>query len=151
MTFIAAAILLGTMAQAKSVVFFPDEVTDVKNVRFEAYAPEKGLSLLPKDETRPKLWYAPVAAIREGMETRIWYQRSNTGEAEWSDQRTLCLGVIEHGTWKLPAVRPEAPVWGGTNNVVMRRSAQTDVGRVQRISNRSRWRIASHVVLGPAG
>jgi hypothetical protein len=122
MTFFTVVVLLGTFAQSKSVAFFPNEITDAKNARFEAYAPEKGLALLPKDETRPKLWYAPVAAIRDGSETRIWYQRSNTGETEWTDQRTLCLGILEHGEWKLPEIHSEPPVWGGPNNVVMRRS-----------------------------
>ena len=100
----------------------PEALVNPLGVSLEAQLPEPGLSLMTKDPQRPKLWYAPVAAesIRSGA--RIWYQRVNTAETQFSDQRTLCLGEIRDSVWNLCALTPESPAWGGINNVCMQRS-----------------------------
>ena len=100
----------------------PDALVDPRGVSLTAQLPEPGLSLLAKDSQRPKLWYAPVGAESMRSGARIWYQRVNTAEAQFSDQRTLCLGEINEGVWNLCALNPEPPAWGGVNNVCMRRS-----------------------------
>ena len=101
---------------------FPDDLQDAQGVAVEAQPPEPGLVLLGKDPDRPKLWCAPVAAAAEGGRVRIWYQRVNTGEADYGDQRTLCVGELREGRWTLPALTEGAPVWGGPDNVCLRRS-----------------------------
>jgi hypothetical protein len=69
------------------------------------------MTLFAKDPERPKLWYAPVAAEAVGDCARIWYQRVNKDEQEFSDQRTLCIGEIRDGAWKLVPTSAEAPAW----------------------------------------
>ena len=103
----------------------PDELLEAQGVQLKAQRPEPGMQLIAKDETRPKLWYAPVATrvMEDGV--RVWYQRVNSGESEWLDQRTLCVGDIRGGDFLLPALRDTEPVWGGPNNVCMTRSPHT--------------------------
>ncbi len=116
--------LLACLASGPSpVVFlFPEDLEDAQNVTLEAQLPEPGIALFAKDPDRPKLWYAPVAAHAEGDGVLLWYQRVNSGEKEYSDQRTLCLGELRGGQWLLPELQAGAPAWGGPNNVCLRRS-----------------------------
>lgn len=118
-----AVLVAGVAAAPFPMTFaFPGDLQEAHGVVLEAQRPGPGLVLFEKDAGRPKLWYAPVAAIPSGECVRIWYQRVNTGEAEYSDQRTLCVGELREGQWTLPALSSAAPVWGGPNNVCMRRS-----------------------------
>ena len=107
---------------ASGAFLFPDEPLDAEGVRLVAQVPESGPKLIAKDESRPKLWYAPVAArpVEDGV--RIWYQRVDSGEAEYINQRTLCVGDLKGRSWSIPALTLEAPAWGGNNNVCMTRS-----------------------------
>ena len=108
--------------QAQSIFFSPLDLHDATGVTLRAVVPEDATVLENSDPANPKLWCMPVAANPEGTGVNIWYQRVNSAEKEFSDQRTLCLGVLTDTAWSLPALTPESPVWGGPNNVVMRRS-----------------------------
>ncbi|HPO14655.1 MAG TPA: hypothetical protein PLI09_14535 [Candidatus Hydrogenedentes bacterium] len=100
----------------------PGDLRETGGVTIEAQVPESMSVLITPDSSRPKLWPYPVAAFPEGEKIRVWYQRVDKGEAEYSDQRTLCLGELEGKGWSLPPLFPEEPAWKGPNNVVMRRS-----------------------------
>jgi len=101
---------------------FPEDIEDGEGVRIEAQGPESFHDLIPKDETRPNLRYAPVATEGTKQGVRIWYLRVDPDERNYADQRALCLGILKYGAWTLPSLAPDAPAWGGPNNVVMRRS-----------------------------
>lgn len=117
------AVLLPVTGVVTSVQFvLPSDLVDVRNVSLVAQVPEPGMTLFSKDAERPKLWYAPVATDAAGDGVRVWYQRVNTGEKEYVDQRTLCVGLLRDGRWSLPTLSPDPPAWGGPNNVCMRRS-----------------------------
>lgn len=120
---LAAVILFTAVSASEPMVFlFEDDLVDPAGVSLRAQLPREETVLLPKDPERPKLWYAPVASEMTPRGARIWYQRVNSGEAELSDQRTLCVGEIRDGKWS-PIICDSAPVaWGGVNNVCMRRS-----------------------------
>jgi hypothetical protein len=107
-------------------MLLPQHLVDAQGVRLEAQTPETGLVLFEKDAGRPSLWYAPVASrsLDDGT-VQLWYQRVNKGEADYFDQRTLCLGEIRNGQWTLPELNPDPPMWGGPNNVCMLRSPHT--------------------------
>ncbi|MBI5093602.1 MAG: hypothetical protein HZB26_14305, partial [Candidatus Hydrogenedentes bacterium] len=100
----------------------PSDIEGAHGVQVVAQLPQPGQILFPKDATHPSLWYFPAAAFSEGAETRMWYQRVDKGEKEYSDQRTLCMGILKNETWETPALADGAAPWGGPNNVVMRRS-----------------------------
>lgn len=110
------------LAAAPTVFLSPADLHDADGVRVEARIPEPGRVLIPKDPDRPKLWYAPVASRAIDSGVRLWYQRVNTEETAWEDQRTLCVGDLRDGKWTLPALHPDPPVWGGPNNVCLTRS-----------------------------
>jgi hypothetical protein len=115
--------LVSVAATPRPVVFLsPDDLMEAQGVSVEAQLPQAGLALEAKDPQRPKLWYAPVAAEATARGARIWYQRVNSAEAEFSDQRVLCLGEIRNGAWNPRTLDPKPPAWGGVNNVCMRRS-----------------------------
>jgi len=115
--------LISVAVPPRPVVFLsPGDLVEAQSVAVEAQLPKASLALEAKDPQRPKLWYAPVAAEVTGRGARIWYQRVNSAEAEFSDQRVLCLGEIRNGDWNPPTLDPEPPAWGGVNNVCMRRS-----------------------------
>ena len=108
---------------ATPVVFLSSEdLIASHGIKVEAQLPQPGMVLFAKDPDRPKLWYAPVAATADNDCARIWYQRVNSGEKDFSDQRTLCVGEIRDGVWRLVPTVAEPPVWGGVNNVCLRRS-----------------------------
>lgn len=116
-------LILAALSAPPTYVFLSaDAVRSAEGVRIEPQLPKAGLTLIAKNPDRPKLWYAPVAARGNGSSVSIWYQRVDNDEAEYSDRRTLCLGELQNGTWTLPALHAEPPVWGGPNNVCMRRS-----------------------------
>lgn len=100
----------------------PESLVEPHNVTLEAQSPSPGISLFTKDPQHPKLWYAPVSTEPTRHGARIWYQRVDTAEAVYSDQRTLCIGELSRGAWTLPCLHPEPSAWGGINNVCMRRS-----------------------------
>lgn len=102
--------------------FSPDDAVGGSGVTVLAMTPEPGDTLLARDESRPKLWFAPAAALPVDGAVRIWYQRVNAGENDFSDQRTLCVGEIRAGVWSPLQIDPGPPAWGGVNNVCMRRS-----------------------------
>jgi hypothetical protein len=110
-------------AQDLPLVFlFPEDLGDAQGVRLEPQMPERGLTLAEQDVQRPKLWYGPAAARATADGAMIWYQRVNSGEADYLDQRTFCLGEIRGAQWVLPELNPTVPPWGGPNNVCLRRS-----------------------------
>jgi hypothetical protein len=109
-------------AELPLVFLGPEDIEDARNVRVEAQLPETTVTLVPKDDSRPSLWYSPTAAHERGGEVWVWYQRVDKSVAEYLDQRALCLGVIRDGQWHFPEVSPTPPPWGGPNNVVMTRS-----------------------------
>jgi len=100
----------------------PEDLVESVNVRLEAQLPHRTTVLIAKDADRAKLWYAPVAAEPAGSGARVWYQRVDSGEKEYADQRTLCVGVIGDGAWHPVPLDPAPPAWGGVNNVCLRRS-----------------------------
>jgi hypothetical protein len=100
----------------------PTDLVASAGVTLEAQLPQRTTTLIPKDSTRPKLWYAPVAAEPRNGGARVWYQRVDSGEKDYSDQRTLCVGEIREGAWRLVTVDGMPPAWGGVNNVCLRRS-----------------------------
>jgi len=109
-------------AQLPMVFLGSEDIEDGMNVRVEAQLPDSIVTLVPKDIEHPSLWYSPAAAHEHNGEVWVWYQRVDKSVAEYMDQRALCLGVIRDGQWRLPELSPESPAWGGSNNVVMRRS-----------------------------
>jgi len=112
-----------TMRPDSPMVFlFPDDLEDATGVVLSAFAPEDVVTLLEASPDRPGLWYTPVAALPSKEGTRVWYQRVEKSNEDYSDQRTLCVGTVRDGTWSMPDLHPEPPSWGGPNNVVMRRS-----------------------------
>ena len=115
-------VALALSAPTTTVFLSPEDLTDARGVTLEAQLPQPGLTLFAKDPDHPKLWYAPVAAETLPDGARIWYQRVNKDEKEYADQRTLCVGEIHGDKWTLVPLAPEAPAWGGINNVCMRRS-----------------------------
>lgn len=119
---ILAMVCIVTAAPLPITFLSAEDVQGAPGVRIEARVPEPGHVLLPKDPDRPKLWYAPVAALPVQDAVRIWYQRVNSGEAEYADQRTLCVGDLRDGKWSMPELHSEPPAWGGANNVCLRRS-----------------------------
>ena len=119
---IVALFIAAASIAAEPYIPYPWNITQSDGIELKAQLPEPGLTLTTKDPERPKLWYAPVASLTHNGKTSLWYQRVNSGEKEWIDQRTLCLGYIEDGQWSLPSLSPAPPVWGGPNNVVMTRS-----------------------------
>ncbi len=122
---LASCILaLAVLSQASAPIVFlsPDDLVTPNNITLKAQLPQPGMTLLTKDPDRPKLWYAPVAAETLPDGARIWYQRVNKDEKDFSDQRTLCIGEIRGGAWKPAPTSAEPPAWGGVNNVCLRRS-----------------------------
>ncbi len=95
---------------------------DARGIVLVAQRPGDGVLLMPKDEGHPKLWYAPVASRAERDGVAIWYQRVDSGEAEYVNQRTLCLGELSADGWKLPSLHDGPAPWGGPNNICMTRS-----------------------------
>lgn len=116
---------LAAHAAAPMVFLSPEDLADPHGITLEAQLPQPGMTLFAKNPDRPKLWYAPVAVMTDDGGARIWYQRVNKDEQEFSDQRTLCIGEIRDGAWKLVPASAEAPAWGGVNNVCLRRSPFT--------------------------
>ncbi len=104
------------------VFLLPEDVLDASGVRIEAQKPMPGMKLIEADTARPSLWHAPTATRQTGDTVTIWYQRPDNGEADYADRRVLCIGELRAGVWSLPALHPEAPPWGGPNNICMRRS-----------------------------
>ncbi|HOX38932.1 MAG TPA: hypothetical protein PL033_13155 [Candidatus Brocadiia bacterium] len=104
---------------------FPEELNDSRGIKIEPQQAEPGLTLLERDEKRPKLWFAPVASTEEKDGVRLWYQRVNNDETEWIDKRTLCVGKSSGQEFELLPLRVEPPAWGGINNVCMTRSPHT--------------------------
>jgi len=100
----------------------PDSIEKPVNCRIIPQQPLRTITLIAADPSRPRLWYAPVGTFAAPNGTLIWYQRVDTDEKVFSDQRTLCLGVWQANSWIMPPFREESPAWGGPNNVVMRRS-----------------------------
>ncbi|NIA13787.1 MAG: hypothetical protein GWP08_06865 [Nitrospiraceae bacterium] len=116
-------VVMAALPNLLPMVFLtPDDLLDAQGVRLEAQLPQQGMLLAAKDANRPQLWHMPVAARSTERGATIWYQRVDKGEADYLDQRTLCIGEIEDGVWRIPELAPQAPAWGGTNNVCMRRS-----------------------------
>ncbi|MBX7257692.1 MAG: hypothetical protein K1Y02_15130 [Candidatus Hydrogenedentes bacterium] len=113
---------LPAMAGGNLCFLLPEDVAQSEGVVQTAQLPEKGIVMAPKDPSRPSLWYMPVAAIPLGGSTRVWYQRVDKQEKEYSDQRTLCVGDFTDSGWTLPAIGADSLPWGGPNNVSMRRS-----------------------------
>lgn len=102
---------------------FPEDLEDARGLRLEAQKPEDEVALIPQDNQRPSLWYLPVASEQTQDGARIWYQRIDKDETDYSDQRTLCVGSYGRSNgWTIPALAPAPPAWGGPNNVVLRRS-----------------------------
>jgi hypothetical protein len=117
------ALTLALAANCAAMPFLlPEDLVDLQRIRLEAQLPQHTTVLIPKDADRPKLWYAPVAAEPVKNGARVWYQRVNSAEKEYCDQRTLCLGEIREGAWNPVALDATPPAWGGVNNVCLRRS-----------------------------
>lgn len=123
---LVVSVLVCSGPELSMPMLLPQQLVDAQGVRLEAQVPEPGMVLSEKDPERASLWYAPVASrmLEDGV-VQLWYQRVNKGEEDYFDQRTLCLGEIRNGQWLLPELSPEPPVWGGPNNVCMRRSPHT--------------------------
>ena len=118
-----AALLVGV---TPPLVFFePGDIEQARGVEIVPLMPESKTTLIPAEPARPSLWYSPVATHTAGTTAYIWYQRVEREQPEYSDQRTLCLGLFHDGQWAIPSVREEPVPWDGPNNVVMRRSPQT--------------------------
>ncbi len=122
---VAIAFAHATLAATELRFVLPDDLSQAEGVKLSAQLPGNGIPLLTKDQTRPSLWYMPVAALPAGNAVRIWYQRVNKQESEFSDQRTLCVGDLAESGWSLVAVNQDVLPWGGPNNVCMRRSPHT--------------------------
>ena len=120
-TFLALTLAL-TADSADLPFLLPDDLVGPKGIVLEAQLPQHTTVLIPKNADRPKLWYAPVAAEPVKNGARVWYQRVNSAEKEYSDHRTLCVGEIRDGAWRLLPVDTTPPAWGGVNNVCLRRS-----------------------------
>ena len=88
-------------------MLLPSDVVEAAGVRMEAQVPQPGMVLVDKDPRRPLLWYRPCLADPRRRRVQLWYQRVNKGEADYIDQRTLCLGEIRGERWTL-AVDPPA-------------------------------------------
>jgi hypothetical protein len=117
------AMTLALAANCAAMPFLlPEDLVGPAAIRLEAQLPQHTTVLITKNADRPKLWFAPVAAEPVNNGARVWYQRVNGAEKEYSDQRTLCLGEIRDGTWKLVALDATPPAWGGVNNVCLRRA-----------------------------
>lgn len=100
----------------------PSDLIQAEGVQLRAQRPESEHVLIAEDPARPKLWYMPAATVPIDGGARIWYQRVDKDAAEYSDQRTFCVGEYASGAWRLPALEPGAPAWGGPGNVCLRRS-----------------------------
>jgi hypothetical protein len=125
-TWLVVSVLVCSGPELSMPILLPQQLVDAQDIRLEAQVPEPGMVLFEKDPERASLWYAPVASrMLDDGTVQLWYQRVNKGEEDYFDQRALCLGEIRHGQWTLPELSPEPPVWGGPNNVCLRRSPHT--------------------------
>lgn len=121
--FVLCSLTCVSAATTLPMVFLsPGDAADADGIALEPVVPEPGMTLIPADPAIPKLWYAPVAAYPENGSILLWYQRVNSAEPDYSDQRTLCLGELRDGIWTMPALGDAPAPWGGPNNVCMRRS-----------------------------
>jgi hypothetical protein len=117
----AQAVLL--MGVTPPLVFLePADIEQAQGVQIELRMPASKTTLIAADPERPSLWYVPVATHSVDDTTYIWYQRVEKELEDYSDQRTLCLGMLHEGQWAVPSLREEPAPWGGPNNIVMRRS-----------------------------
>lgn len=124
LVFAVHAVLL--MAATPPLVFLePGDLEQAEGVHVAPRLPESKTTLIPADPNRPSLWYSPVASLASDSAVYIWYQRVEKDQPDYSDQRTLCLGMIHNGQWAVPGVHDGSPPWGGPNNIVMRRSPHT--------------------------
>ncbi|MDQ1257283.1 MAG: hypothetical protein QG656_1886, partial [Candidatus Hydrogenedentes bacterium] len=121
-TFCVLASVTAAAGSVPMAFLFPDQLEDASNVVLAPRFPESTAVLVAADPSRPKLWYSPAAVWSGDGEDLVWYQRVDKGEKEYMDQRVLCAAWIRNGEWSLPALRPGSPVWGGPDNVAMRRS-----------------------------
>lgn len=117
-----AGLLMAASAEPFPVLLAFEPLHDAQGISLVAQRPRDGVVLMRKEAEHPKLWYAPVASRTAKDVVEVWYQRVNTGETEFADQRTLCLGELRADGWVLPALQDAPPAWGGPNNVCMRRS-----------------------------
>jgi hypothetical protein len=114
------------MGVAPPLVFLdPADIEQAKSVEILPQMPESTTTLIAADPERPSLWYAPAATYPVDTTAYIWYQRVDKDMDDYSDQRTLCLGMLHEGRWTVASLREEPAPWGGPNNIVMRRSPHT--------------------------
>lgn len=117
----AQAILL--MGVTPPLVFLaPGDIEQAKGVQLSPQTPALKTTLIDAEPERPSLWYAPAATYTVNDTAYIWYQRVDKELEDYSNQRTLCLGMVHKGRWGTPALHEEPAPWGGPNNIVMRRS-----------------------------
>ena len=103
----------------------PSDVFAATNVIFRVTSPEERSAptvLLPPPKKKPQCWYAPVATEQREGGARIWYQRIDSSEPEFANQRVFCLGEIRGGRFVLPDFKNGFSPWAQEPNVVMRRS-----------------------------
>lgn len=116
-------LVLGLAVDGSAMPFLlPGDLVNPAGIRLEAQLPHRTTVLIAKDTNHARLWYAPVAAEAAGSGARVWYQRVDSGEKDYADQRTLCVGVIKDSAWRPVPLDSTPPAWGGVNNVAMRRS-----------------------------
>lgn len=118
-------LLSGLLSQTATYVLpldDPERIQESTNVILTPQPPSQTIPLISRDLERPNLWHAPVATFYAPNGVLIWYQRVDSAESQYADQRTLCLGVWTEGRWVTPPLHEIAPAWGGPNNIVMRRS-----------------------------
>ncbi|MBI4556719.1 MAG: hypothetical protein HY706_03980 [Candidatus Hydrogenedentes bacterium] len=121
-TLLLAMVAVGAGEEFPVRFLSPEDLEQAQGVGLAAQLPDETAVLISADPSQPQLWHMPVASEALEGEVRVWYQRVNKGEKEYSDQRTLCVGHIRGGAWNTPVLDPVPPAWGGANNVVLRRS-----------------------------
>jgi hypothetical protein len=122
---VAAQAVLLTGVAPPLVFLEPGDIEQAQGVELLPRLPETKETLIAADPERPALWYAPVASRTADKAAFIWYQRVEKERANYSDQRTLCLGMLENGQWVIPSIHKGPAPWSGPNNIVMRRSPHT--------------------------
>ncbi len=116
------------------LLFWEDsDIRDARDVRFRVQPFARTKYLLEADPQKPSLWFSPSDAIPSGEDYRIYYQRIDKTQREYTDQRAWCMGILKpDGTFVIPELglfpasppelpnvvlqrSPHKPTWGGFN------------------------------------
>ncbi len=124
----------GSQAPPARLLFCEEsDLSDARDVQFRVQPFTRDKYLLEADPQNPSLWFSPSDAVPSGEDYRIYYQRIEKTQKEYTHQRTWCLGILKpDGAFVLPELHlfpamppelpnvvlersPHKPTWGGFN------------------------------------